>query len=154
MAELSIRSARREDVPAIVALLADDALGATREVVADPLPDSYTRAWEAIERSPGTRVVVVEDGDGAIVATMQLDLIPSLSRGGTLRAQIDAVRVASGRRGGGIGRRLLEWAIAEARREGCGLVQLTTDRRRPDALRFYAALGFVDSHHGLKLALD
>jgi GNAT superfamily N-acetyltransferase len=97
--------------------------------------------------------VVVAEAGGAIVATLQLDLIPSLSRGGTRRAQIEAVRVASGRRGGGVGRRLVEWAIAEARREGCGLVQLTTDRQRADALRFYASLGFVDSHHGLKLAL-
>jgi GNAT superfamily N-acetyltransferase len=152
MVPIEIRHARAADVPAIVALLADDELGASREVVADPLPDGYRRAWEAIERSPGSRVVVAEQ-DGAIVATLQLDVVPSLSRGGMLRAQIEAVRVAGDRRGGGIGRRLIAWAVEEARREGCGLVQLTTDRRRPDALRFYASLGFVDSHHGLKLAL-
>jgi GNAT superfamily N-acetyltransferase len=150
--EEEIRPARREDVPAIVGLLADDTLGATREMLEDPLPEAYWRAWEAIERDPSTRVLVAEL-DGVVVGTLQLDLLPSLSRGGMRRAQVDAVRVASGHRGGGLGRRLMIRAIEEARREGCGLVQLTTDRRRADALRFYARLGFVDSHHGLKLAL-
>jgi GNAT superfamily N-acetyltransferase len=96
---------------------------------------------------------VVEAPDGAIVATLQLDVLPSLSRGGARRAQIEAVRVAGPYRSRGIGRRLVEWAIEEARREGCRLVQLTTDRRRPDALRFYERLGFAATHHGLKRAL-
>jgi GNAT superfamily N-acetyltransferase len=148
-----IRPARREDVPAIVALLADDELGARRESPGDPLPRAYWDAWERIERSPGTTVVVAEAPDGEIVATLQLDVLPSLSHRGALRAQIEAVRVASGRRSGGLGRRLVEWAIEEARREGCRIVQLTSNRSRDDALRFYERLGFEATHRGLKLTL-
>ena len=153
MDDARIRPARREDVPAIVALLADDELGAQREDVVDPRPQAYWDAFDAIERSPGSRLVVAEAPDGAIVATLQLDLLPSLSRGGAPRAQIDAVRVASAHRGAGLGGRLVTWALDEARREGCRLAQLTTDRRRPDALRFYERLGFTATHHGLKRPL-
>jgi GNAT superfamily N-acetyltransferase len=148
----TIRPARREDVPAIVALLADDPLGSGRETIANPLPDGYRRAWEAIAANPSARLVVAEDA-GAIVGTLQLDLLDSLTRGGMRRAQVEGVRVARSARGAGLGRALLEWAIAEARREGCGLVQLTSDLARDDAARFYEALGFAASHRGFKLAL-
>jgi GNAT superfamily N-acetyltransferase len=147
-----IRPARREDVPAIVALLADDPLGAGRETIADPLPDAYGRAWEAIAANPSARLVVADAG-GAIAGTLQLDLLDSLTRGGTRRAQVEGVRVARAARGTGVGRALLEWAIAEARREGCGLIQLTSDLTRDDAARFYESLGFTASHRGFKLAL-
>jgi GNAT superfamily N-acetyltransferase len=146
-----IRPARREDLPAIVALLADDPIGAGRETAGEREP--YLRAWQAIAASPSARLVVAEDSDGAIAGTLQLDLLDSLTRGGMRRAQVEGVRVARGARGTGLGRALLEWAIAEARREGCGLIQLTSDARRDDAARFYEALGFTASHRGFKLAL-
>jgi GNAT superfamily N-acetyltransferase len=147
----TIRPARREDLPAIVALLADDPIGAGRESAAELAP--YERAWAAVEASPSACVVVAEAADGTVVGTLQLDLLPSLSRRGMLRAQVEGVRVARSARGSGVGRELLEWAIAEARRAGCGLVQLTSDTRREDAARFYEALGFTASHRGFKLAL-
>jgi GNAT superfamily N-acetyltransferase len=146
-----IRPATREDVPAIVALLADDPIGAGRETVAELGP--YLRAWEAIAANPSARLVVAADAGGAIAGTLQLDLLDSLTRGGMRRAQVEGVRVAHDARGGGVGRLLLEWAIDEARREGCGLIQLTSDLRRDDAARFYEALGFTASHRGFKLAL-
>jgi GNAT superfamily N-acetyltransferase len=145
-----IRPASSEDIPAIIALLADDAIGAGRETVADLEP--YRRAWEAIAANPAARLVVADAG-GVIAGTLQLDLLDSLTRGGMRRAQVEGVRVAHDARGGGVGRLLLEWAIDEARREGCGLIQLTSDLRRDDAARFYEALGFTASHRGFKLAL-
>ncbi len=144
-----IRRATRADLPALVALLADDPLGATRES-ADPA--AYARAFDAVDADAHQVLVCAEEG-GEVVGTVQLTLIPGLSRGGMLRGQIEAVRVRADRRGSGLGRQLVEWAVDEARRRGCGLVQLTTDRSRTDAHRFYAALGFVDSHRGFKLDL-
>jgi GNAT superfamily N-acetyltransferase len=145
-----IRRATRADLPALVALLADDPLGATRES-ADPA--AYARAFDAVDADAHQVLVCAEEG-GEVVGTVQLTLIPGLSRGGMLRGQIEAVRVRADRRGSGLGRQLVEWAVDEARRRGCGLVQLTTDRSRTDAHRFYAALGFVDSHRGFKLDLQ
>jgi ribosomal protein S18 acetylase RimI-like enzyme len=149
MPALTIRRATSADLAAIVGLLADDALGSTREEPGNPC---YAEAFAAIERDPNQFLAVAEDG-GEIVGCLQLSFIPGLSRRGLWRGQIESVRVASARRGGGLGRRLFEWAIAECRRRGCGLVQLTTDKARPDALRFYESLGFVASHEGMKLAL-
>lgn len=143
------RDARRDEVPAIVALLADDVLGAEREMDAD---DAYWRAFDDIAADPRNRVIVA-DVDGEVAGTLQLTVIPGLSRHGTLRAQIEGVRVAAPSRGRGLGRAMIGWAIDEARRGGCGLVQLTSDKRRPDAIRFYASLGFTPTHEGLKLAL-
>ena len=143
------RDARREDVPAIVALLADDVLGAARETAAD---DSYQAAFEQIEADPRSHLVVADD-DGQVAGTLQLNLIPGLSRHGMLRGQIEGVRVSSGQRGQGLGRAMIERAIEVAREQGCGLVQLTSDKRRPDAVRFYQSLGFTASHEGLKLPL-
>ncbi len=147
-----IRDAREGDVPAIVALYADDPLGQTRERAAGPLPASYWSAFEAIRTDPRHRLVVIDDGE--IAATLQVSFLPHLVRAGTERAQIEAVRVASHRRGAGLGRALLEWAIQEARQRGCGVVQLTTDATRPDAHRAYEALGFSATHVGMKLTLD
>ena len=139
-----IRRATRADLPALVALLADDRLGAGRES-ADPRP--YEQAFDAIEADDHQLLVCAEDG-GEVVGTLQLTVIPGLSRDGMLRGQIEAVRVRADHRGSGLGRRSVEWAVDEAHQRGCGLVQLTTDRSRADAHRSYAALGFVDSHHG------
>jgi GNAT superfamily N-acetyltransferase len=143
------RDARRDDVPAIVELLAADVLGAGREAGLD---DAYWRAFDQICADPSSRLVVA-DADGEVAGTLQLTLLPGMSRHGMLRAQIEAVRVAAPRRGHGLGRAMIEWAIGQARERGCGLVQLTCDKQRPAAVRFYESLGFTASHEGLKLSL-
>jgi len=150
---LAIRAARREDVPAIVALLADDPIGAGRVHNTDPAPEAYWRAFDEMAAQPGNMMLVAE-ADGAVVGCLQLTMIAGLSRAGAKRAQIEGVRVASARRGGGIGDTLVRHAIELARSAGCGLVQLTSDNARLDARRFYERLGFVASHIGLKLSLD
>lgn len=149
---LNMRPARRDDLPAIVAMLADDPLGATREDLRDPLPDTYLAAFEAISASPN-QVLAVAERDGAVVGTMQLAFLPGIARRGAWRGQIEAVRVAAGARGAGLGRAMFEWAIMECRQRGCALVQLTSDNARPEAHRFYERLGFVASHVGFKLPL-
>jgi ribosomal protein S18 acetylase RimI-like enzyme len=155
--EIRLRRATAGDLPALVALLADDPLGRTREAPAgDDSP--YRDAFESIDRDPAHLLVVAEDGGaddgvGAVVGTLQFSVVPGLSRRGALRAQIEAVRVRADLRDQGLGRAMLEWAIGEAGRRGCALVQLTTDKTRSDARRFYERLGFVASHEGLKLTL-
>jgi ribosomal protein S18 acetylase RimI-like enzyme len=149
-----IRSAVRADVPDIVALLADDDLGRRRESVQQPLDDGYWRAFDAIDADPNHRLVVIESEDGRIVGCLQLTMLPHLTFRGGWRAQIEAVRIASDRRGTGLGRSLFDWAIGEARQRGCHLVQLTTNAQRPGALAFYESLGFVATHRGLKLYLQ
>jgi ribosomal protein S18 acetylase RimI-like enzyme len=147
---VNFRDARREDVPAIVALLADDMLGAEREEAA---PDeAYQKAFEQVQSDPRSRLIVAEAA-GQVVGTLQLSMLPGLSRHGMLRAEIEGVRVASLYRSRGLGRAMIEWAIGQARERGCGLVQLTSDKRRDDAIRFYKSLGFTASHEGLKLSL-
>lgn len=151
----AFRDAVREDVPAIVALLADDVLGAARETPADregDLDDAYWSAFDQVQADPRNRVIVAEAG-GQVIGTLQLTLIPGLSRHGMLRAQIEAVRVCAGQRGVGLGHAMIEWAIAQARAAGCGLIQLTSDKQRPGAIRFYESLGFTATHEGLKLPL-
>ena len=130
-------------------LLADDALGSQREAYGDPLPQSYWDAFDAIAADPNNELVVVED-DGKLIGTLQLTIIPYLTYRGGKRAQIEAVRIDRAYRGTGIGRKLFLWAIERAREHSCHVVQLTTDKQRPDALRFYESLGFVASHEGMK----
>ncbi|MEQ5841253.1 GNAT family N-acetyltransferase [Paraburkholderia acidicola] len=146
------RSALLSDVPAIVALLADDALGNHREVLGEPLDSRYVDAFRAIEADANQRLVVVVDGS-EVIGTLQLSFIPGIARTGMWRGQIEAVRIATHRRDSGLGQRVMEWAIEEFRAHHCGLVQLTTDKSRGDAHRFYERLGFVASHEGYKLAL-
>ena len=149
---LTYRSATREDLPILVALLANDVLGSLRE---DPNEDdlaSYLRAWAAIDADPNHLLLLAETEQG-VVGMLQLSFIPHLTYVGGWRAQLEGVRVAEHARSEGVGRRLLEVAVSRARERGCHLVQLTTDRRRPDALRFYESLGFEPTHHGLKLHL-
>lgn len=136
----------------MVALLADDALGATREDPSLPLHPRYTAAFDAIDKDVNQFLIVAEDLS-MIVGCLQLTFIPGLSRTGMWRGQIEAVRVKRDERSAGVGREMVLFAIEECRRRGCGLVQLTTDLARPDAHRFYAALGFAPSHMGMKLAL-
>jgi GNAT superfamily N-acetyltransferase len=149
---LTFRDARRSDLEVIVGLLADDTLGSTREALLDPLPSSYILAFEDIERDPRNELLVAEDA-GTVVGVLQLTYIPGLTYQGGERAQIEGVRVAASHRGRGVGREMIEWAIERARTRGCRLVQLTTDKRRADAHRFYESLGFVASHEGMKLRL-
>jgi GNAT superfamily N-acetyltransferase len=150
---VTLRVARREDVPAIVALIASDQLGATRDGVRGEADlAAYLSAFEAIDADPA-HILVVAESAGQLVGTMQLSFLPGLARRGSLRAQIEAVRVADGTRGSGLGGAMMAWAIDEARRRGCGLVQLTSDKSRAHAHRFYQRLGFVASHEGMKLAL-
>ena len=151
MSPLVIRGAVRDDVPAIVALLADDPLGAAREDLGDPR--TYDAAYDRVVADPGQHLVVAER-DGTVVGTLQLSVIPGLSRRGATRSVIEGVRVARTERGSGLGTELVTWAVEESRRLGCTLVQLTSDASRTDARRFYERLGFVASHIGFKLALD
>jgi GNAT superfamily N-acetyltransferase len=150
---LTFRQATAADLPAIVAMLADDVLGATRERFETPLPASYSRAFQEIDRDPNNELIVACVGD-TVVGVLQLTFIPYLTHQGSRRALIEGVRVARSHRSAGLGTRLFEWAIERARERGCRLVQLTTDKSRPDAKRFYEALGFVASHEGMKLRLD
>jgi GNAT superfamily N-acetyltransferase len=149
----TIRRATAGDVAAIVALLADDELGAGREDVPAAELAPYRSAFAAVDADPGQLLLVVTAGDGSVAATMQLTFIPGLSRRGARRTQVEAVRVSHRHRGQGLGTAMLTWAIAEARRRDCALVQLTSDKRREGAHRFYARLGFTASHEGFKLQL-
>jgi ribosomal protein S18 acetylase RimI-like enzyme len=149
---ITIRPACRDDVPAIVALLADDPLGREREDLAEPLPRADWQAFDDIAAQGGNFLFVAERA-GAVVGCLQLTVIPGLSRRGMKRGMIEAVRVSAACRGRGVGEELVRHAIAIARREGCGLVQLTSDNSRAAAHRFYARLGFVASHVGMKLSL-
>ncbi|MFF6995988.1 GNAT family N-acetyltransferase [Streptomyces sp. NPDC008313] len=150
MGDPEIRAAVLGDVPAIVAMLADDPLGAQRESPDDLAP--YAAALERLRRDPNQHVMVAER-EGRVVGTLQLTVIPGLSRKGATRSVIEGVRVHSGERGSGLGTQLIEWAIDASRREGCQLVQLTSDVTRTDAHRFYERLGFTASHVGFKLPL-
>ncbi|WP_433272044.1 GNAT family N-acetyltransferase [Actinosynnema sp. CS-041913] len=146
-----IRCATAADVPAIVALLADDEIGAHRETPDDLSP--YLRSFAAIDASPRESLVVAER-DGEVVGTLQLTVLPGLSQRGMVRAQVEGVRVAGKLRGEGLGEELVRWAVAEARVRGCSIVQLMSDQRRADAHRFYSRLGFQPTHQGFKLRLS
>jgi GNAT superfamily N-acetyltransferase len=147
--DTEIRRATAGDVPAIVAMLADDPLGAKRERPGDP---AYAEAFEEIDADP-RQVLAVAVAGGEVVGTLQLTFIPGLSRLGATRALIEAVRVRADQRGGGLGGRLIRWAVDTARDRGAAMVQLTTDASRKDAHRFYERLGFTASHVGMKLPL-
>ena len=150
--DMTFRKATAADLEAIVALLADDELGKLREDTTVPLAAEYRDAFREIE-ADRNQLLAVAVVDGAVAATLQLSFIPGLGRKGTWRGQIEAVRVARAHRGSGLGRQMLEWAIDQCRARGCRLVQLTTDKARTDAHRFYERLGFTATHQGYKLAL-
>ena len=147
-----LREGTPEDLPTLVRLLADDPLGSGREDPAQRDLDRYRAAMDAIGADPNHRILVLEEA-GTVVAMLQLSFLPHLTYAGGWRAQIEGVRVDREHRSRGLGRRLLQEAIERARARGCHLVQLTTDRRRPEALRFYESLGFRSTHHGMKLHL-
>jgi len=150
--ELTFRLATKDDLLDIVSMLADDNLGATREKFSDNLSGNYLKAFDIITSDKNQELTVVEM-NGAKVATFHLTFIQYLTHQGGLRAQIEAVRTNSNYRGQGIGRKVFDYAINRAKEKGCFLVQLTTDKKRPDALRFYESIGFVATHEGMKLKL-
>jgi ribosomal protein S18 acetylase RimI-like enzyme len=151
VSRIRIRPARRGDVPAIVAMLADDALGRGRERVEDPLPPSYLQAFERVERDPNIQLVVAEGEGGEVIGCLQLCILPGLSSQGASRGLIEDVRVAADCRSRGVGEQLVQWAIAEAQSKGCKLVELLTHNTRVDAQRFYKRLGFQASHVGMTI---
>ncbi|MDX8513861.1 GNAT family N-acetyltransferase [Mesorhizobium captivum] len=152
MSEILIRRAEKADLPAIVAMLADDALGRTREDISTPPAQAYLDAFAAVDSNPNQFLAVMIAGDD-VIGTLQISFLPGLSLQGAWRGQIEAVRVAANRRGERLGQRLLEWAIEKCRERGCRVVQLTTNKSRLDAHRFYERLGFKASHIGYKLDL-
>ncbi|MEA2884409.1 MAG: hypothetical protein QOH32_3665 [Bradyrhizobium sp.] len=151
VSHITIRPARRGDVAAIVAMLADDALGRGRERIEDPLPACYFQAFDRVAGDPNLALVVAENEAGEVVGCLQLCILPGLSSQGASRALIEDVRVASHCRSRGIGEQLVRWALAEAQAKGCRLVELLTHHTRVDAQRFYKRLGFADSHVGMTL---
>jgi len=152
MSELVFRRARREDLPVIVRMLADDDLGSQRERLEEPLPESYYNAFDEIEKDSNHELIVTEM-DGVVVGTLHLMFLPSISYQGELRAQVESVRVDEKLRGQGIGSEMMKWAIERAKARGAHLVQLTSHKSREDAHRFYERLGFTKSHVGMKLSL-
>ena len=145
------RRATKEDVLSIVALLADDALGSKRENFRDPLPKTYYDAFEKINSDVNQELIVVESDHSQIIGTLQLSFIPYLTYQGGTRAQIEAVRIHKDFRNQGLGRQLFTWAIQRAKERKAHVLQLTSDKHRPDAIRFYEELGFQASHEGMKL---
>jgi GNAT superfamily N-acetyltransferase len=160
VAHVIFRRATRADLPAILELLADDEIARSRETPPRPAPAetpeavdaAYWAAFEAIDADPRNELIVA-DRAGTVIGTCQLTFIPSLSRRAAERMVIEAVRISSALRGHGIGRKMMLWSLDRARERGCRLAQLTTDKRRTEAHRFYASLGFEASHEGFKLAL-
>ena len=135
----------------MVQLIANDKLGQLRENFTDPLPQVYYDAFERIDADPNQELIVVENDHREIVGTLQLSFIPYLTYQGGIRAQIEAVRVREDLRGEGIGQQLFSWAIQRSRERKAHLLQLTTDKQRPEAVRFYEKLGFKASHEGMKI---
>ncbi|WP_299174105.1 GNAT family N-acetyltransferase [uncultured Allomuricauda sp.] len=151
---MQIRKAKKEDVSLIVQMIANDKLGKLREDYKVPLPEKYIIAFENIDADPNQELVVIEDESGRVIGTLQLSFIQYLTYQGGIRAQIEAVRVHEAYRGKGIGKILFQWAIEQSKLKGAHVVQLTTDKKRPEALAFYQSLGFIASHEGMKLHLN
>ena len=150
----SFRKASETDLPGIIHMLADDKLGQTREILSNPVDARYAAAFAAITADPNQLLAVAVGADDGLAGCLQLSFIPGLSRTGMWRAQIESVRISADHRGSGLGSRFIEWAVEQAKARDCGLIQLTSDKTRPDAIRFYERLGFVASHEGLKLSLS
>ena len=151
--ELIFRKAEEGDIQSIVKMLADDELGSIREDYKIPLPKRYYDAFQNILQDKNQELIIFENDNKEIIGSLQLTFIPYLTYQGGLRAQIEAVRIQKKFRGEGFGKKIFKWAINRSRDKGAHLVQLTTDKQRPDAIEFYKALGFKDSHKGMKLHL-
>lgn len=152
MTNIIFRTAKLDDLPDVVRMLADDFLGQQRERYEDPLPESYVKAFEEIDADPNNQLIVAEI-NGEVIGTLQLTYTPSISFQGGKRATVESVRIDEKYRGQGIGREMMLWAIERARTDGCISMQLTTNTEREDAHRFYRNLGFTSSHIGMKLKL-
>ncbi|PYZ94782.1 GNAT family N-acetyltransferase [Salipaludibacillus keqinensis] len=150
--DIQFRMATEQDLDQIVKMLADDVLGRKREKYEHPLPDSYLKAFQAIESDPNNELVVACQGE-EIIGVQQITFTPYITHQGGWRATIEGVRTTSSSRSKGVGTKLIKWGIQRAKERGCHLIQLTTDKERPDALRFYEKLGFKATHEGLKLKL-
>ena len=148
---MKFRKATKDDIAHIVKLLANDELGSTREQHQESIPKSYYKAFENIASDENQELIVVEDADASIIGTFQLSFIQYLTYQGGIRAQMEAVRVREDKRGNGVGKQIFNWATHRAADRGAHLLQLTTDKRRPEALKFYEKLGFKPSHEGMKL---
>ncbi len=148
---MKFRKATKADVPSIVQMIADDELGKLRENYQEPLPDVYYQAFANIAQDSNQELIVIENDEGEIIGTLQLSFIQYLTYQGGIRAQIEAVRIRSDQRGKGIGETLFKWAINRAKEKDAHLLQLTSDKQRPDAIRFYEQLGFKATHEGMKL---
>lgn len=151
LTEMTFRKATENDLSAIVEMIADDALGKTRENFKTPLPSDYLKAFERINTDENQELIVVENEDLEIIGTLQLSFIQYLTYRGGVRAQIEAVRIRKDKRGLGIGKTMFEWAINRAKERNAHLLQLTTDKKRPKAIKFYEELGFTRSHEGMKI---
>lgn len=151
---MKFRKATQKDIPAIIDMLADDELGKTRENFQNPLPQEYLMAFEIINADENQELMVIESENTEIIGTLQLSFIQYLNYKGGMRAQIEAVSVRKDKRGLGIGKALFDWAINRAKERNAHLVQLTTDKRRPRAIKFYEDLGFQATHEGMKLHLE
>ena len=148
---MHFRKAEQKDLLAIVKMIADDKLGRLREDFRDPLPQQYISAFENIANDPNQELIVIENEQQEVIGTLQLSYLQYLTYRGGIRAQIEAVRIRSDYRGKGIGEQVFKWAIERAKEKRAHLIQLTTDKQRPEALRFYEKLGFKASHEGMKL---
>ena len=149
--KLHFRKAKPSDLEKIVEMLSDDALGKSRECFSIPLASEYLEAFKNISADPNQELIVAENEEGEISGTLQLSFIQYLTYKGGIRAQIEAVRIRKEDRGKGYGQAFFQWAIQRSKERGAHLLQLTTDKKRPDAIRFYKKLGFVSSHEGMKL---
>ena len=148
---VKFREATEKDLPKIVEMIADDKLGKTRENFQLPLPQSYVNAFREIDSDKNQELIVVEDENEEVIGTLQLSFLQYLTYQGGIRAQIEAVRIRKDQRGKGLGKRMFQWAIQHAKDRKAHLLQLTTDKKRPEAVSFYEGLGFVASHEGMKL---
>jgi len=148
---MKFRPATSEDLSKIVHMIADDELGKSRENFQNPLPKEYLLAYSNIESDKNQELIVVEDDEDEIIRTLQLSFIQYLTYRGGVRAQIEAVRIRKDKRGIGLGKQMFEWAIQRAKKRKAHLLQLTTDKKRPKAIKFYEDLGFISSHEGMKL---
>lgn len=151
MQNMQFRKATKADLELIVEMMADDTLGRTRENFQLPLPAEYLNAFEKILADPNQELIVVENEHAEVIGTLQLSFIQYLTYRGGIRAQIEAVRIRSDKRGHGIGKAMFEWAINRAKERNAHLLQLTTDKQRPQAIKFYEDLGFMATHEGMKM---
>lgn len=150
---MKFRQATREDLPAIVHMLVDDPLGKRREVYSEPLKEAYYEAFESINKDENQELIVVER-EGEVIGTLQLTFIRNLTFNGGLRAQVEGVRIRRDKRNQGYGEQLFKWVIEKAKKRGAHILQLTTDKKRPDAIRFYKRIGLSQSHEGMKVGLE